>query len=964
MKKQIESRITAIRVNKSGQKIGFIENPTSKKKDDAYYFDSRCLLKGISIDDFKENDIVLFETRYDHNAGKTKVYNLTLKHFLFNDTATTQVIKKNNHKPLTPPIPFKTEKEIFSGSSFHGEKSSAKVVGVKSVFYHDEKIVTTSFGKGNKAVMEKVLFDGDIQNIHNPAVYDMDYNKRQLHFRNSKTNNEAVITNPANMKITADGLFNLDNVGIDQTRLKVPLEESIFGKVYSDNIHIQVAYNILDIEKILAQHIGNIIYSLNNIIADETHSDFIGNMGFIKEYSKFTKTDKQYDNFQKFISSPKLACFGNAFYFPKGKSAERKPKEDIYYMLLLCGAIRQFCAHQYDKYKLAIYNFENDNKFQYINDFLDRLYDSKIKDVNNSFWSTSGKSMDILLNVFNISSQALKKEFVKDYYDFTVTKDYKNLGLSLKVLRETMLSLPEAESLRKYVDNNQNSRRFIYKAIDFILFKDYKDYAAASGIIESLRACKSKEEKVSIYQNESRKAWDRNGALIKDSVIKIVDDKIEERIKTQSLGIDKSVLAGIKLESRNISSFTKLIYMITMLLDGKEINDLLTTLVSKFENIHSLCTVYNEITGSTMEFAQTHRMFANSDKIADELRAVNSFARMEKALVKTPKYLFMEAAKVLGTNKTESTLEKYFDQMLDKSNADKGLRNFIVNNVMESSRFLYLVRYTDTNTICKLAQNDNLISFVLSGIPQLQIDRYYISCGGKLDNTAPKEKIEFLINKIKNVRFENFENIKQGNNASAKEKIEKELAKNVIGLYLTYLYLVTKNLVNINSRYFMAFHCLERDSAFKGHTLDNYYNRCFDITKEFITETGGKAILNKKACSYMAVNISNTDSHSVKVFRNTVDHLSAIRKAYIYVSEIKNIKSYYSLYHYMVQREVFKYVTSGVTIEKYKDLVIDNGTYNKDMVKALCSPFGYNLPRFKNLTIEDLFDKNKHTTLY
>ncbi|MBO4501142.1 MAG: hypothetical protein J5760_02775, partial [Clostridia bacterium] len=34
-------------------------------------------------------------------------------------------------------------------------------------------------------------------------------------------------------------------------------------------------------------------------------------------------------------------------------------------------------------------------------------------------------------------------------------------------------------------------------------------------------------------------------------------------------------------------------------------------------------------------------------------------------------------------------------------------------------------------------------------------------------------------------------------------------------------------------------------------------------------------------------------------------------------------------------------------------------TYNKDLVKALCVPFAYNLPRFKNLSIEILFDRNE-----
>ena len=44
---------------------------------------------------------------------------------------------------------------------------------------------------------------------------------------------------------------------------------------------------------------------------------------------------------------------------------------------------------------------------------------------------------------------------------------------------------------------------------------------------------------------------------------------------------------------------------------------------------------------------------------------------------------------------------------------------------------------------------------------------------------------------------------------------------------------------------------------------------------------------------------------------------------------------------------------------KWLDAVLKYGTYNKDYVKALCTPFGYNLPRFKNLSICDLFDRNE-----
>lgn len=44
---------------------------------------------------------------------------------------------------------------------------------------------------------------------------------------------------------------------------------------------------------------------------------------------------------------------------------------------------------------------------------------------------------------------------------------------------------------------------------------------------------------------------------------------------------------------------------------------------------------------------------------------------------------------------------------------------------------------------------------------------------------------------------------------------------------------------------------------------------------------------------------------------------------------------------------------------KYFASIDQYGTYCKDMVKALNVAFAYNLPRYKNLSIEELFDKNR-----
>ncbi len=82
-----------------------------------------------------------------------------------------------------------------------------------------------------------------------------------------------------------------------------------------------------------------------------------------------------------------------------------------------------------------------------------------------------------------------------------------------------------------------------------------------------------------------------------------------------------------------------------------------------------------------------------------------------------------------------------------------------------------------------------------------------------------------------------------------------------------------------------------------------------------------------------------------------------------FIGDIRHVDSYFGLYHYLTQRLL---ESIDHTAEVYPDLVnpyykplFKYHTYVKDFVKALNSPFGYNLPRFKNLSIRELFDRNE-----
>ena len=160
-------------------------------------------------------------------------------------------------------------------------------------------------------------------------------------------------------------------------------------------------------------------------------------------------------------------------------------------------------------------------------------------------------------------------------------------------------------------------------------------------------------------------------------------------------------------------------------MDGKEINDLLTTLINKFEEIESFIDVMRS-SGIRCTFTHDYTLFADSREIASELRVINSFARMSKESPHAKATMFIEAAKVLNCNLPDDKLESYVQDILDKKGKyGTNFRNFIANNVIESSRFKYLVRYGDIEKISKLAHNKKVLSFVLNDIPEAQILRYY-----------------------------------------------------------------------------------------------------------------------------------------------------------------------------------------------------------------------------------------------
>ena len=870
------------------------------------------------------------------------------------------------------------------------KKSSVKAAGMKSILVSKNKMYITSFGKGNSAVLEY-------------EVDNNDYNQTQLSSKNS-SNIELHGVNEVNITFSSKHGFgsgmkiNTSNpthrsgesspVRWDMLGLKSELEKRFFGKTFDDNIHIQLIYNILDIEKILAVYVTNIVYALNNMLGegdDESHDDFMGYLSAKNTYDVFTDPDesdlsknikgnikKSLSKFNDLLKTKRLGYFGLEEPKTKDTNALEAYKKRVYHMLAIVGQIRQSVFHdKSSKLDEDLYSFIDIIDSEY-RETLDYLVDERFDSINKGFIQGNKVNISLLIDMMK-GYEA--DDIIRLYYDFIVLKSQKNLGFSIKKLREKMLE----EYGYRFKDKQYDSvRSKMYKLMDFLLFCNYyrNDVVAGEALVRKLRFSMTDDEKEGIYADEAAKLWGKFRNDFENIADHMNGDVIKELGKAD-MDFDEKILDSEKKNASDLLYFSKMIYMLTYFLDGKEINDLLTTLISKFDNIKEFLKIMkSSAVDVECELTAGYKLFNDSQRITNELFIVKNIASMRKPAASAKLTMFRDALTILGIddNITDDRISEIL-KLKEKGKGIHGLRNFITNNVIESSRFVYLIKYANAQKIREVAKNEKVVMFVLGGIPDTQIERYYKSCVEFPDmNSSLEAKRSELARMIKNISFDDFKNVKQ--QAKGRENVAKERAKAVIGLYLTVMYLLVKNLVNVNARYVIAIHCLERDFGLykeiipelASKNLKNDYRILSQTLCELCDDRDESPNLflkkNKRLRKCVEVDINNADSSMTRKHRNCIAHLTVVRELKEYIGDIRTVDSYFSIYHYVMQRCITKREDDIKQEEKikYEDDLLKNHGYTKDFVKALNSPFGYNIPRFKNLSIEQLFDRNEYLT--
>lgn len=605
-------------------------------------------------------------------------------------------------------------------------KSMAKAAGVKSVFAVGNTVYMTSFGRGNDAVLEQKIVDTSHEqlNIDDPA-YQLNVvtmNGYSVTGHRGETVS-AVTDNPLRRFNGGKKDKPGQSVPTDMLCLKSTLEKKFFGKEFDDNIHIQLIYNILDIEKILAVYSTNAVYALNNTIADENNEnwDLFANFSTDNTYDELNaiatykesaddestddekrreaekkkreakKAEKILADYEKFRKNNRLAYFADAFYVDKNKTKSKpkdkakgiqREKKEIYSILALIAKLRHWCVHS-EEGRAEFWLYKLDELKDDFKNVLDVVYNRPVEEINNRFIENNKVNIQILGSVHENTDIA---ELTRSYYEFLITKKYKNMGFSIKKLREIILEGTE------YNDNKYDTvRNKLYQIVDFILYRGYinENSERAEVLVNALRSTLNEDDKTKLYSSEA--------AFLKKKYMKIIrkaadslDVKKLKDLKKKAFTIPDNELKKCFISYANsVSEFTKLIYLLTRFLSGKEINDLVTTLINKFDNIRSFLEILDEL-GLERTFTDEYRFFEGSTKYLAELVELNSFVKSCSFDINAKRTMYRDALDILGieSGKTEEDIEKMIDNIVQFDangkklpNKNHGLRNFIASNV-------------------------------------------------------------------------------------------------------------------------------------------------------------------------------------------------------------------------------------------------------------------------------------------
>ena len=371
------------------------------------------------------------------------------------------------------------------------KKSKVKLNGVKAVYHISPDVrVIAAFGRGNNSVLDKHIENGSVEELQNHSDIEVNISRKTYSFRKKSLKKAA-------------GQFSVPDNTNDQLGIREELEKEIFGRKFDDNIHIQAAYAVNDIIKTLSVAANLAGTAINGLDRKNTENDMIG-FYIIPHitYQKYAGSKKP--KFDEFIGRVKAQ--ETFSYFPdilpkfKEESEEESDKEKLYYIMCIVSLIRNSATHSKssnsDTTDYIFGEFNSKNK-EALTATADNLIKSKIDFINKGFSKNQKNNIYRLLKA-EADTKENTARLIRRLYAFTIRKQDKNLGFSLKKLRECAI---RSIKYMKYLPSKEYDtvRSKLYTLMDFVVYsylkyhKDGKKFSKE--MVEQLRAAESDKVK-------------------------------------------------------------------------------------------------------------------------------------------------------------------------------------------------------------------------------------------------------------------------------------------------------------------------------------------------------------------------------------------------------------------------------------------------------------------------------------
>ena len=953
-------------------------------------------------------------------------------------------------------------------------------IGVKQVVaYGDAKIAISTFGKGAKA---KLVYRDDWPTPYETGIFSVDSVGRRVEFSKGlfEEKEEASALNPVEVLLDS----SREDFRKDYLLLKDVLEEEFFGKKFErDNVRIQIIHCVLDVLKIFGLYVNDIIYAINNL-RDRPGEDIVGiSLSDEKKAIEALKEMAPFFGYfgTAFGVAPKKPR--GKFDAEAYQRQLRAVDSHNVGVLRILSAARHFTAHFSESRVLFSSCEKLKERFQEKRgrwEIIEENYKARIDKINDEFLEKSKTNLQILFeDVYRARTATEMVALARDYYLFAIKKDVKNLGVNATKLRELMLERFRPEIKDKKHDSYRSK---LYRITDFVIFRHMRDSVQAAEMIEILKTVEPDNAKrlegikrkyavtetleatfdaicaASDPAERARLCAEYGRSELYEMVAKLRatpnDDEAKEELyrgfATQVWGEVSNLLLPVfdkydgtfpvysteplpnglfddvlikssgKPAEGGPLPFVQFVSFLCNFMEAKEINELVTALIHKFDAIQAFLDLMKEL-GDKAKFAPAYSLFNDlqgraAGIVADQLRVLQSVGKMNGDLDSTRRPLFVAAIKTLGVpDDSQYVTDEWLDaNMLDpkspQAKTSKPFRNFLTNNVLKSKRFIYLTRYARPSTVRAVMANRRIVRYVLTRLPENQIDSYYKNFSD--DDAKLSAKIDFLAKRLSTFSFLNLAEKREDVAKNAKlpegEKLpEIQQLKSLTGLYLAVAYVLIKNLVKANARYFIGYAAFDRDA---GLIRQQFGEELYDSFSAEYQVQGELGELETRKNDYLApLNIyierdkklyfvpteeQKSDpelfraafkkhSRSVRFHyakrwrdilefhlleaseidfaprlfaatRNSVAHLSALANLEKYVGDFRSekdsgpMRSYFELFHYVQQR----YLAEKFDLSKF----VRKTVASKDLIKLLYLPFAYSLPRFKNLTVDALFD--------